>query len=529
MSVRETVLPALRATHPVLFAIGIAVVLVQAVLQFMIAAVRALLPPVVGALVAPVGTLAVLALTVPLSVALYVPVAERTESASATFRAAIDALGDHYVDATLANMVAFAVAGVGAVGATLCYLVVATVYRYVLYLTSNPGSPAPTRIILELQLVVAASFVLAYLATRFADVAVVFDDAAPLTAWRESAAFARRRPVSFAGYATLTLLLLGTASVITTLGPSVHAPTNVFSMLAVVVLVGSTGVVIAGGIHAEYYRRTVRPGLFDRVPAVPWARLGLAGFVVLAGIGGAGFVRTVDAGTGQSPVADLPEDPTAAYPVAANNTMQSNHRVVVRMRNESWDNGTVRTMRRAGVDRDDRQIYVYLYGSGSAVGGYYGEGTLATLNGDAPADGQPMPPPAGQTGEWSVLPVPGYGTVAQYDLGGVPATGVNWTLTTSNESTLVYRVEGEDQVLAALWEPYPGSQRPLAADSYVEVVVDREAGVLSHARIYLRSQETGHAYTYLVRYEEVGTADIERPTAIGDRGPVEWLWDIAYY
>lgn len=513
-----------------LVAVGVAVVLVQTALHVAVAVTSALAPPVLGTLFAPIGTLVVLALALPLSVAIYLPVAERTESMTETLRSATDALRDHYIGAALANAAAFAVAGGTAIGVALCYLVVATGVRYVRYMTGDPSPPDPTRIVLELRIVLSLSFVVAFLVTRFADVAVVFDEAAPGTAWRQSVAFVRQRPVSAAGYAGLMVILLGTAFAITTASPSDAPSLDSPGGLAVALLASSLGVVAAGGIHAEYYRRTVRAEtVTDHVPAIPWTRLALTGLVVLAGVTGAGYVRTVDAGTGQSPIAALPADSETAYPVAASNTVQSNHRRVVRMRNESAANDTYRTIERSGVDWDDRQVYAYIHGSGSVAGGYYAEGTLAILNGDAPEAGHPLPTPARQTGEWSVLPVPGYGTVAQDGVGGVPAANVDWELAARNESTLVYRVDGEDEILAALWGSYPGSQRPLAAASDIEVVVDREAGVIDRARIHLRSRESGHAYTYRVRYEEVGTADVDRPAAIGDRGPIEWLWDAAYY
>lgn len=61
------------------------------------------------------------------------------------------------------------------------------------------------------------------------------------------------------------------------------------------------------------------------------------------------------------------------------------------------------------------------------------------------------------------------------------------------------------------------------------MTIDRDRQVVTRVRYRFHSQETNRSYLYENRYEEVGTADLNRPDAIGPRGPLEWVWDLAYY
>lgn len=244
---------------------------------------------------------------------------------------------------------------------------------------------------------------------------------------------------------------------------------------------------------------------------------------------GAGVVRTADLGAGQAEPTPLPDDPTAAYAVAANNTADANYRRTVRSRNASDPDDSFRTISRSGVDHDDRQAYVYLHGEDLVIGGYYDEGVVAMRNGVTSMASLTSAPLARQDGDWRVVAAPGYGVIGPAAQSRVPDPAVDWTLAERTESTLVYRVDDGEEIRTVVPRPYRGMEGELAADSEVTVTVDRKRGVLTGATYRLYSRETGERFVYEVEYEAVGTADLRRPEAIGPRTPVERLWDALDY
>lgn len=536
MSLPRSVRPATRAIHPSLFLVGLAVAVVQAFLFLGMAAVEASVSPVYAPLFDLVGRFAVLVLTMPLVVGVYEPVRERTVGIEETLRVAAGATRRRYTSILAANLAAFAVAvGVAMVGTSVAF-VLATVVRYARYATGAPGQPVAVVAVWTFPLVFVVVLVAGLLTTRFADVFVAYGEESPRTAWRSSLAFARAEPRSFLGYAFVTVVLLGTGQLLPFAFGRTDAAVAVVAAIGLVAVVGAVGLVLASALHVTYFEGTVRPTM----PSTPTGirRLGGAtatvvtlAVVLVAAIGGAGYVRAADVGVDQAEIRSLPDDTRAAYGVAANNTRDANHRREVMVRNASDPGSERRIASRSAIDYDDRRVSIFHYGDepNQRVGSFHGEGTIAMPSGGAGSWRAAFGPVTRDRRGWTVVAMPGYAVTDPEDVAQVPNPGSDWTVSTVNESTIVYRVDRPDAVAAAVPGSYAGSRGGLAEDSVLVVTVDRERAVLDHARFRLRSRETGHAYDYEMRYSAVGTADLDRPDEIGRRAPLEWFWDVLYY
>lgn len=526
MSLRRCLFPSFRATHPALFFVGFAIAVVQVALSLGLTVLGGVVPSIYAPLLPLASTVVVLLLTLPLAVGIYLPVRERTESVGETLRVATDAVRRYYLRVLASKLAAFGAALGMAIGGTALSLVLHTVVRYGRYATGNPGTPNAWLATWTFPSLFVGFLVAGILVTRFADVSTAFGDATPRAAWRSSAAFARREPLSFLGYAAVVTALLGPSQAL----PFAFASTEgVAVVVGLVLVVGSVGLVLASALHVTYFERVVEPpGTSASSSSVRWTRVAAVAVVLVAAVAGASYVRTTDLGSGQDEIQSLPDDPHAAYAVAANNTANANRRYVIQRRNESHSDGEYRTTDRAGIDYDDRQIYVYVHGEDVVVGGYMEEGTYATLN-SGRATGS-LKTLSRDTGNWAVTAAPMYGFVAGSGSNSIPPTTVDWAVASENESTIVYRTDDEDQILEALGPDWhAGATKPLSEDSYAEVYVDRERAIITRLRFHLHSLATGDNFTYVTRYEDVGTADLERPPGIGPREPLEWFWDVLFY
>lgn len=337
------------------------------------------------------------------------------------------------------------------------------------------------------------------------------------------------------------LLSLGVVASANEVLATTGAPdTASLAVLLAAVVTDGLALTLTGVVHATFVdtHRSANPAppaasVRAVVGSQSWGRWTLALVLVLAAVAGAAAVRTTDAGVYDAPDRGriATNDPDAALEAAVTNTARSNHRRVLFVRNASDPNSSFRAFTRSGVDYEDRQLSVYFYRRNRVrFGGFYGEGTLAMLRSGGAVSG----PLAYEAGNWSVLMVPATGLTGgggELESSFVPAgPSGGWSVVSTNESTLVLRVTAADAIHAALGDRgLAGEADPLAPESRVTVVLDRERGVVETVRIHLHSLETGRNVRYRLEYRDVGSADLRRPGPIRDRRPPEWVWDAIYY
>jgi hypothetical protein len=297
------------------------------------------------------------------------------------------------------------------------------------------------------------------------------------------------------------------------------------AILAGNIIVGGVATSFLAAFHSRYFDWVGPTGLaHSRFVAVPWRRLGLFALVLIVAVSGAAAVRTADVGVGPATQEPLPAAPDAAFETAVENTVERNHRRTVWQRNESANQQAFRRVESAAVEYDDRQVALAIHGDEMAIGGYYDEGTLATMHeGDPNASLRQLL----ATESFETLPVPGYGVIAGDDASEVLDPSLNWTLEERNDRYSTYRLPAE-ALRSGLPTRHAGGREPFGPESYLRVFVDRERGVVDHARYRIQSLETGHTHTYEVRYT-VGNVDIQRPPDIQPRSPLVWVWDALYY
>jgi hypothetical protein len=525
MAVPEWLREYLQSISPTLLALGMGIVAVETALSLGVVVLVELLPGLPGSAVAGLLAVALVTVTAPLFVALYAPYRAGRTAPEATLQAAWDALRSSYVPVLQATMVSVAVAVAVAVLSTMAYTVAATALRAGMYLLGDPSAPGAVRFVLELQAVFFLSLFATMLCTRFADLAVMVEDVSPRTAWRRSLRVVRQRPRAFLGYALGVVVFFGTPMLMGVAGNGGDGGTEVVAVLAGNVIVGGVATTFLAAFHSRYFDWVGPTGLaHSRFVAVPWRRLGLVALVLIVAVSGAAAVRTADLGVGPATQEPLPAAPNGAFETAVENTVERNHRRTVWQRNESANQQAFQRVESSVVEYDDRQFAVAIHGDEMAIGGYYDEGTLATMHeGDPNASLRQLL----ATESFETLPVPGYGVIAGDDPSEVLDPSLNWTRTDSSGRYSTYRIP-QAELAAGLPTRHAGGREPFGPDSYLRAVVDTERGVVDHVRYRIHSQETGYTHTYEVRYT-VSDVDIQRPPDIQPRSPLVWVWDALYY
>lgn len=380
---------------------------------------------------------------------------------------------------------------------------------------------------------------------RFVDLLAAFDEAGAVTAVVRSATASRQHLASLAGFAgvvgVIRLTAFGVLSVVSmaAVGGSVRPSLPVVEGVLVVVVLNGISVTYTGTLHAAFATQHVRTPPNPVTPpgrrmfgARSSARVAVAVVLVLGLVTGATVVRSMDLGVHARTDARAitTDSPDVAVATAVRNTASRSHRQVLYRRNASDPGSSGGVLMREGIDYADRQRYTYFpNGDDETFGGFFGEGTLALRRSSGRASGVA----AYENGSWSVMMFPAWGLVSRDPIArsivpNGPTTG--WEVVVSNESTLVVRVTDPDSIRSALGtRSLGGSTAPLANDSHVSVVIDRDRGVLDEVRFRLHSLETGENVQYRLEYRAVGSTDLERPAPIRDRRLLEHVWDAIYY
>jgi len=262
---------------------------------------------------------------------------------------------------------------------------------------------------------------------------------------------------------------------------------------------------------------------------VPVGRLALVAVVFVGAVAGASAVRVTETRPAGGPE-PLPEDPTAAYVVAVENTESTDHEIV-HVRGDGARVGTT-------VDRTDRQFEqrVDFGGPGSTI--YADAGVVYATRGGEPANLTWRTRPFGLAertgGNWSALAYPGYWRVAgpTYDVDpgqfGLPEAGTGeWETVNDSGGTRTLALSDGDAVLAALFPTRPERVTYETAD--IRVRVDAERGVVTGGRARLNATMPDRNFSVEMRFEVRTDVDVETPQPPGPRTPHEWVWKLFAY
>jgi hypothetical protein len=547
MALREsftTAIDGLR-THPELFVLGCAIgglqTLLFAVVEF---AITATIP--IRGLTTVVPLFSVL-VVLPLFVSVYELVLhpDPDEPTVASLRRAVGTAIRRYPRVLLTDATAGVASLAGGLLVGVGWYVVATGGRYVRYVAFDASAPSGFETVYLIGASVFLGTILANFAFRFSDVLTAFHDYDPVSAVTRSAIIARRYPRPLAGFVGFLLVLqflsFGVVAGVSAFGAAdLQSLPRLAAAALLLVLLNGVAVTVTGTLHAAFCAHHVTPDspppsafvlrLPDSRSLVRWT---VALVCVFGLVTGAATVRTLDVGVYTPPDAQriTTTNPSEAVERATVNTAWQNHRRVLFLRNASGSAGSYRVFTRTGVDYADRQVYVYFVEEdGERFGGFYGEGTMGLLR----SGGEFSGPFAYQVDEWGVMMLPGTGIADAGDstrnsiVPSGPTSG--WSVVESNESVLVVRLSDPEAVPEALGtRDFGGETPPLANESHVTVVIDRERGVLDEVRMHLHSLETGRDVQYRLEYRDVGSADLRRPAPIRNRRALEHLWDAIYY
>jgi hypothetical protein len=290
--------------------------------------------------------------------------------------------------------------------------------------------------------------------------------------------------------------------------------------VAITSLVGGVSLALAAAVHVSYFQGSVRLPARDGTRSVPRRQLALAVLVIVAGIAGGAVVRTVDLAVTEPDPEPLPDDAAEATNVAIEKTDTASHRRTITISNESGG-GDVRPYQLSAVDYTERQLRIRIHGDeGEYVGGFMGEGVMAN---HLTVSETPVP-----RSEWIVYPYPGWGFVAGNEQPSL-LDEADWQFHDETGETLTYRIDDPEAVDETLASGRPGSRGGFGVDTHAILVVDRSAGVVERVTYHLESRETGNAYTYVERYEDVRGDPVDRPDTLGTRRWYEWVYDALYY
>ncbi len=536
------------STHPELFLIGAAISVSQAILLITFE----LGVSTIVSLPRQLHIITVSALsfifTLPLFVGLYTlsvhPDAE--ESSTESLRRALQTTISRYTAVLQTDILVIAVSGAIGLLTGLTWFVVATGGRYIRYLASDPAAPYPLETVYLVGAAVFLGGLFGSFIVRFADILTAFQTDSASSAVKHSATAARQHPLSFVSFAvvvgTIQLATLGVLSAVDAalLPGSTSLGFNPIDRLLLVSFVNSITLTLVGTLHGVFADHTIIPSTSQTaletrpfLHGVTPTRMAFVVILIASLVSGAVVVRTIDPGVHSPPEIQsiTTEDPDAAVNAAVTNTMGQSHRQVLYMRNATDTEDSFVVFQEVGVDYADRQQYTYFRGNeDEKFGGFFGEGTMALLR----APGRYHGITTYTRGEWGVMMFPAWDLTdgAEAIAGSMlPSRDIpGWTVVSSNASTVVVRLTDPEAIRRAVGsQSFNGMAAPMANDSSMTVSIERETGVLTDVYLDVRSMETGRHFEYHLEYQEVGTADLQRPQPIQDRELLEWVWDAIYY
>jgi hypothetical protein len=538
----------------------------------------------------PLANLPTVVLLPPALAGLYATVREGRDAegrlgAERTLRTYARGCVRHARDLTVATLVYRAVALVPAVAAFALLLAGDTAVDYWRYAGGWAGPESGIAQLVYAVLGVMVAGAVGRLLVAFYDLPVLFTGVSPRRSWRVALRVARRRPRTLARYGvgrvllwSPMLLVLGVQSNLLTGERRVPALLGDVAAFAAVTLVVGTGVAtVLAAYHVVVYDRAVEPLVREPTPTgsgvdagpetsavvdpeaaaagagasdrsdggrsrravAAWA---LAALLVVGAGAGAGAVRLTDARPTTEelrPVGDADdaeavlENTGAVLSTASYRVRSRSYRV-----NETTGERQLLLETEYAVDRERRRAIVTSRVRSDEDewirASYYGSERTLALDfpgeSDQPGRVDFRDTFVGRTaGEWALLYVSGYTFVTQSESGVTTGEGGQFEVVErTDERVVVERTERPD-------EDPPEDGEQLAVER-VRLVVDRDTGrpirlVENRTFVeYENGSEVGRYRTVQRRtYDGYGSTRVERPDALGEPGPIEWLWDLVYY
>lgn len=574
MTLRERITSAKQSIHPSLGVAAVAIVVLQAT----VLAVGSSLSVLAGdwytfslarkATRVLVFGAAVLA-TLPAQAGLYALLLAGERETESTLLTAARAVRAHYWRLLTAHLLRCLAAAAGGVLTSLLWFTSATVRRYARYLASetaphiaqlNTSSPAYGMFV-----VFVAGFALVLSLTRRAGSIVVVDKSTPGRAWRTCLRVVWQRPATELGRAlgsgatgglyVLSLAALAISAYGIGTGDTVFA-VNAFVEIVLRLAVGTVSLAVGVSLlvwrsHASVRRATEArssPPSNRSSKRLTSRRLVIVAILVIGAVVGAGYVRTADLRTGANDVEPLQADTEKAYAVAAENTFDANRRVVYLSKRAPRNDSEYEYRRVVGVDYDDRELYDYAVTNGTEIAGIYvSEGVVGDLDSTAIAGPDQFDASDGNWTAYHPINVDdftfdprayrsnrgfgqhpygkhlGLNALLHYDVDA----DVNWTGTNVSQDGIIYRFEDRSAIESVLGPL--DYDKNLTSDSHVVIRVDRDRAVLKDLTVFLDYRNSTSQVAYRIRFENVGSTDVQRPEGVGLSGPAELFWDVTYY
>ena len=364
----------------------------------------------------------------------------------------------------------------------------------------------------------------------------------------------RRTAVVLAAHAVGTAVVAATALTALVYTGGVRSPLRLL-------LVGGGLTLIAGtvltqfvySIHVASSLRPVPTPDAETLAALPTRRVAVAALLCVSLVAGAGAVRVTETRPMDTAPEPLPDDPTAAYAVALENTDRSDH-VYVASSNVSGEDRA--TARRVAVDRSNRRYLdrtviaapdlttrTTLYGSSGVVAYDSRSATAGGANASHPTAG--FGTVAAAPGYWTVR----HGTALGASAGGrfslpTPRTG-QWRVANRADGRLTLVATGEAAYEAAFGHSPPASVSVESAR--VRMVVDTDRGVVTGGDATVRTRRTAAATgtenaanatnattetrrsVTTFRYDARVDTSVGRPARLRSPTLSEWAWRLFTY
>lgn len=436
------------------------------------------------------------------------------------------------------------------------------------YYTGELASP-PSVSVMEMLLVggvlVLVARALAYVATQFFDIAVLFDEISGPDGAFTSVRYFRRRPFSTTFYGLFRGAIAHgipgalTAGVFFLTTPSLQFSESPIPLLVIVYVTARAILTpVTAALHVSYYQSSVWPLVSDAIDTHVTERPGylrkvtisvvLSAILVTSVIGGAGAIRVTEYAHPQpSPDGvDTDNAPTAIMENAHDELANANYKATFTV-NQSSGGEDNRVLRSQGltVDNEDRKVWAYTHTPGNSdqnptgSARFYSDGGFHQSK-EVNLEVRSYANLQQDSSLWSSRPVLNAAEKAGTNAPGMPAAGMSWDIVKTDDSTVVLETTAADDLRQFNNWRNTESTHWDVQDGEIRVTIDAETGyvqsVTSNAtvtKISLDGQgEVTDRSTFTIttstEFSEWREASVNRPPAASP-SPLEMIVDAFVY